>query len=61
MLYNIELNKKQTNIDCLSCKYFNKQEKRCEGMGKCCFEYDPKTGVVYDNITHLPLKLKNKR
>ena len=58
MLYNIELKKKQTNTHCLSCKYFDKKKKKCLGIGKACFEFDPKTGTIYDPVTHLPLKLK---
>ena len=58
MLFNIHEHRPQTNIDCLACPYFDKQEKRCKGIGKRCFEFDKKTGAIYDPVTHLPLKLK---
>lgn len=58
MLYNIELKKVQGSIDCLSCPHFDKYKKKCNGIGKACFEYDPKTQVIIDPITKLPLNLK---
>lgn len=61
MLYNIELNRQQVNTDCLTCPHFDKDKKKCLGIGKVCFEFDPKTGTIYDPITKLPLKLKNIR
>ena len=42
MLYNKQLNKVQTNADCLQCQYFDKKKKKCKGIGKNCFEFDPK-------------------
>lgn len=56
MLYNKDEKKVQQMIDCLTCKYFDKQKKRCYGIGKCCFEYDEKTKTCIDNITKLPIK-----
>lgn len=58
MLYNIEKKKIQTNIDCLTCQYFDNKSKKCIGFGRVCFEYDPKTRVVFDPVTKLPLKNK---
>ena len=57
MLYNKQLNKVQTNIDCLQCEYFDKRRKKCCGIGKNCFEFDPKTRTAIDPITKLPIKL----
>ena len=56
MLLNIETNKIHVNSDCLTCPYFDKKEKRCKGIGKRCFEYDPLTKRIFDPITHLPIK-----
>lgn len=58
MLYNKEKQKVKTNIDCLTCKYFDKQAKKCLGIGKNCFEYDEKSMTAIDPITKLPIKLK---
>ena len=57
MLFNIEKQRQQINTDCLTCPYFDKEKKKCMGIGKLCFEFDPKTGTIYDPISHLPLKL----
>ena len=38
--------------------YFDKARKKCLGLGKICFEYDPKTGVVLDPKTHLPIRIE---
>lgn len=57
MLFNIEKQRQQINTDCLTCPYFDKEKKKCMGIGKSCFEFDPKTGTIYEPITHLPLKL----
>lgn len=57
MLYNKDTKKVQTNVDCLKCKEFNKKLKKCNGIGKVCFEYDPKTRTAIDPITRLPIKL----
>lgn len=60
MLYNKERGRAKATSDCFTCKYFNQVKKRCEGIGKNCFEYDPKTMTVYDPITKMPIKIKGK-
>lgn len=57
MLYNNEFERVQTNKDCLNCKYFDKEKKQCNGIGKVCFEYDKYTMTAIDPVTHLPIKL----
>ena len=57
MLYNKETKKVKTNKDCLNCVYFDKKEKKCLGLNKKCFEYDPITGTAIDGVTKLPVKL----
>lgn len=57
MLLNIDKERKQVNSDCLTCPYFDKVKKKCSGIGKRCFEFDEKTGTIYDPITKLPLKI----
>ena len=56
MLYNMELKKVRTKVDCQTCKYFDKRTKDCKGIGKACFEYDPITNTALDPITRLPIK-----
>ena len=34
-----------------------KKKKKCNGIGKCCFEFDPKTKTAIDPITKMPIKL----
>ena len=58
MLYNIETKEPRKSIDCFECPYFDKELKKCKGIGKRCFEYDPKTMTIIDPVTKLPLKLK---
>lgn len=58
MLYNNELKKVQKPIDCMICQWFDKDKKKCGGVGKACFEYDPKTHTCLDPKTKLPIKLK---
>ena len=48
MLYNKELKREQQAIDCLTCPYFDKYEKKCLGIDKICFGYDPKTNTIYE-------------
>lgn len=43
-------------VDCQTCEFFDKKKKRCNGIGKNCFEFDPKTRTAFDPITHLPIK-----
>lgn len=57
MLYNINEKKQNKTSYCIVCKYFNKVEKQCKGIGKNCFLYDPKTKTVIDPITKLPIKI----
>jgi len=56
MLYNKNLKKVQTKVDCQTCQYFDKKKKKCNGIGKMCFEYDEKTRTCFDPITRLPIK-----
>lgn len=56
MLYNIEKRNTRNVLDCLTCRFFDKKYKRCQGIGKVCFEYDAKTMTIIDPVTHLPLK-----
>lgn len=56
MLYNKDLKKTHTATDCLTCPHFDTKKKKCNGIGKSCFEYDVKTGVCIDPITKLPIK-----
>lgn len=58
MLYNTKKNKINGTAFCLECEYFI--NKKCEGLGKCCFEYDPKTKVMIDPVTHLPINPKGR-
>lgn len=63
MLYNIDLEKVKTSIDCINCGYFDKVSKKCKGFGVVCFEFDDKTNTLLDPITRMPInldKLKNK-
>ena len=55
MLYNKEQNRVKQDLDCIECSHFDKQEKRCKGIGVNCFEYDPITKTCLDPITHLPI------
>jgi hypothetical protein len=57
MLYNNNLKKVMASSDCITCPHFNKKQKQCLGLGKTCFEYDPKTKTAIDPVTKLPLKL----
>lgn len=54
MLFNTKKNQINGTVFCLECEYFI--NKKCEGLGKCCFEYDPKTKVIIDPVTKLPIK-----
>jgi hypothetical protein len=58
MLYNIKLKKVKKSSDCITCLYFDKKKKKCNGIGKNCFEYDPKTRTAIDPITKLPIKFE---
>ena len=41
----------------MTCPYFDKEKKKCNGLGKTCFEYDPKTKTVIDPITKLAIRI----
>lgn len=58
MLYNTKKNQINGTAFCLECEYFI--NKKCEGLGKRCFEYDPKTKVMIDPVTHLPINPKGR-
>lgn len=57
MLYNNDLKRVQASSQCITCQHFDKKQKKCFGIGKCCFEFDPKTRTAIDPITRLPIKL----
>ena len=57
MLYNKELKREQQAIDCLTYPYFDKYEKKCLGIDKICFGYDPKTKIAFNTKTKLPIKV----
>lgn len=56
MLFNKKTNKKKKMTDCLECKYFDRKNKKCNGLDKNCFVYDPKTMTMLDSKTGLPIK-----
>lgn len=56
MLYNKNLKKVKASSDCITCPNFDKKLKKCNGIGKVCFEYDEKTKTIFDSITKLPIK-----
>lgn len=58
MLYNIEKKELKTDKTCIGCAYYDKRLKKCDGLNKCCFEYDPKTQTVIDGITKMPMKIE---
>lgn len=58
MLYNKNLKRVQASSDCITCQHFDKKKKKCNGIGKNCFEYDPKTRTAIDPITKLPIKFE---
>lgn len=58
MLFNTKKNQINGTAFCLECEYFI--NKKCEGLGKICYEYDPYTMKVLDPITHLPKKEKGE-
>ena len=56
MLYNNKLGQFKTMTTCLYCEYFDKYNKKCNGgVGKVCFECDPKTMTLFDPVTRLPI------
>lgn len=56
MLYNMEKHRLKKDSDCLTCPHYDKKNNLCIGMNKCCFACDPKTGIIVDGITKLPIK-----
>lgn len=56
MLFNRKLNKVKATSQCLTCELFDKKSKKCNGIGKICFEYDDKIQTVIDPVTKLPIK-----
>lgn len=46
MLYNKNKKKVQKSVDCLTCEHFDKRLKKCNEIGKNCFEYDEKTHTM---------------
>ena len=61
MLYNRELKKVKTDVDCLECSKYDKQEKRCKGIGVVCFEYDQITQTCIDPITGMPFEVEDEK
>lgn len=57
MLYNTELKKVKAVTDCPTCPHFDKKTKRCNGLNRVCFEYDPTTQTIIDGKTKLPRKV----
>ncbi len=57
MLYNAKQKKPNKTSYCITCEYFDRVKKQCNGIGKNCFLYDPKTKTVIDPITKLPIKI----
>lgn len=57
MLFNQETKTVQKNSDCLTCVWFDRKKKKCNGIGKICFEFDEKAKIAIDPVTRLPIKL----
>ena len=55
MLYNKDMKKVWSPMDCASCPAFDQALKKCNGKNKICFEYDPKTRTAIDGVTKLPI------
>ena len=60
MLYNNDLKKINKPTNCMTCQWFDKENKRCKGLGKTCFEFDEKTQTCIDPITKMPIILKGE-
>lgn len=56
MLYNKNLKKVMASSDCITCPHFDRKNKKCNGIGLICFEYDSKTKTAYDPVSKLPIK-----
>ena len=57
MLYKRTDRRVRTSKDCITCPCFNVRLKKCNGIGKECFEYDEKTQTVIDPFTKLAIKI----
>lgn len=57
MLYNKKKERVKQQVDCMTCPYFDKSQKKCNGLGKNCFEYDPKTRTAIDPVTKLSIRI----
>ena len=57
MLYKKSEKRIRTSKDCINCSCFDTRLKKCNGIGKECFEYDEKTQTVIDPITKLAIKI----
>lgn len=54
MIYNTELKRVRTMVDCVKCRLFDQTTKTCKGLNRICFEYDEKTKTIIDGKTKLP-------
>ena len=61
MLYNIEQKTIKTDLTCLECPHFDKDLKKCVGIGKVCFEFDQVTNTCIDSVTGLPFNPNDKQ
>jgi len=61
MLYNIDKKRIKQDLDCIECPNYDKQDKRCKGIGKTCFEFDQTTQTCIDPITKLPCEVINEK
>lgn len=59
MIWNTEFNKEKSSSQCVSCSFFDKKLKKCNGFGKKCFEIDPKTMTLIDPVTKQSFKKEN--
>lgn len=57
MLYNTAKKRAKGISDCFTCAQFDKRLKKCNGLNKVCFEYDPNTQTMIDGNTKLPRKI----
>lgn len=55
-LYNVEKKSVKTDAMCFECEHYDKQSKKCMGIGKACFEYDTITGTCIDAVTGMKFK-----
>lgn len=58
MIYNRTTKKTQKATDCSVCQYYDRRYKKCNGIGKNCFEYDDKTMLAVDPVTKLTINLR---